>query len=171
MHMNIFAINISMKYILFSLAILSAACNDNEQQKETITNTDSIKIRTDSTLVNTSMEEIRAEEPLPVPTAPKIYANARFKGVTVEKTGDHQFLIKGKARVFEANISWVVEDGHNELKKGFVMTDAGAPEWGKFTFNIDVKKKRDNSTLTLILFESSAKDGSRQHELAIALYQ
>jgi hypothetical protein len=49
------------------------------------------------------------------------------------------------------------------------MTDAGAPEWGNFEFTIDVTKKRGNSTLTLILFESSAKDGSRQYELPIAL--
>jgi hypothetical protein len=63
-----------------------------------------------------------------------------------------------------------VEDGHDELKKGFQMTDAGAPAWGNFTFNIEVKKKRPNSTLTLILFESSPKDGSRTHELPIPLY-
>ena len=50
------------------------------------------------------------------------------------------------------------------------MTDAGAPEWGKFEFAISVHKKRKNSTLTLILFESSAMDGSRQHELPITLY-
>ncbi|MEO6488548.1 MAG: Gmad2 immunoglobulin-like domain-containing protein, partial [Ferruginibacter sp.] len=70
---------------------------------------------------------------------------------------------------FEAAFSWVVEDGHEELKKGFHMTDAGAPAWGKFDFTIDVQKKRENSTLTLILFESSAKDGSRQYELPIVL--
>jgi len=62
-----------------------------------------------------------------------------------------------------------VEDGHDELKKGFEMTDAGAPEWGNFIFTINVAKKRPNSTLHLIIFESSAKDGSRQHELPILL--
>ncbi len=50
------------------------------------------------------------------------------------------------------------------------MTDMGAPEWGNFSFTVDVEKKRPNSTLTLILFESSAKDGSRQFELPILLY-
>ncbi len=160
-----------MKRILFLFIIIFSACNNTDQQKETSkVKTDSLKINADTTLVNIAMEEIRTEEPPPLPPAPKIYSNARFKEVTVKKTGDHQFLVKGKAQVFEANISWVVEDGHNELKKGFQMTDAGAPEWGNFTFSIDVKKKRDNSTLTLILFESSAKDGSRQHELPIVLY-
>ncbi|MBK7232918.1 MAG: hypothetical protein IPH93_11830 [Saprospiraceae bacterium] len=49
------------------------------------------------------------------------------------------------------------------------MTDAGAPEWGNFEFGIHVQKKRANSTLTLVIFESSAKDGSRQNELPIPL--
>ncbi len=49
------------------------------------------------------------------------------------------------------------------------MTEAGAPEWGKFEFTIDAKKKREISTLILILFESSAMDGSRQYELPIVL--
>jgi hypothetical protein len=49
------------------------------------------------------------------------------------------------------------------------MTDAGAPDWGKFNFVVDAKKDRENSTLHLILFESSAKDGSRQHQLMIPL--
>jgi hypothetical protein len=50
------------------------------------------------------------------------------------------------------------------LKTGFTTTDAGAPEWGNFDFTIDIEK-RESSTLTLILFEESAKDGSRNYEL------
>ncbi|MEO6254453.1 MAG: Gmad2 immunoglobulin-like domain-containing protein [Ferruginibacter sp.] len=158
-----------MKRIFFFISFIAASCNGHEQQVQTI-DTTSVKSRVDTTLVDIKMEEIKAEEPPPPPPPQKIYANPRFKDVTVERTGNHQFLIKGKAQVFEANISWVVEDGHEELKKGFQMTDAGAPAWGNFTFSIDVQKKRQNSTLTLILFESSAKDGSRQHELPIMLY-
>lgn len=63
----------------------------------------------------------------------------------------------------------MVEDGHNELKKGFEATDAGAPEWGNFGFIVNVKKERLNSTLHLILFETSTKDGSRQFELPVPL--
>jgi hypothetical protein len=156
----------TMKSILFCLAMMGAACNNAEQQDQSTT--DSAKIRIDTTLVDIKLEEIRSEDPPPPP--PKIYANARFKNVLVVRKGEHEFSIQGKAQVFEANISWVVEDGHEELKKGFVTTDAGAPAWGNFEFSIDVQKKRPNSTLTLILFESSAKDGSRQHELPIRLY-
>ncbi|MEO6760679.1 MAG: Gmad2 immunoglobulin-like domain-containing protein [Saprospiraceae bacterium] len=101
---------------------------------------------------------------------PKIYSNERFKEVRVEKTGEHTFLLQGKGQIFEAGFGWVVEDGHRELKKGFEMTDAGAPEWGNFSFTVDVQKERANSTLLLILFESSPKDGSRQYELPVVLY-
>lgn len=166
-----------MKYFLFYLLLAGTACNSSEKQSETTTTAPG-KIQADGTPVKDTLVElvdIRVDDsfpkpPPPPPPKPTIYSNKRFKDVTVERTGDHQFLITGKAQVFEANISWVVEDGHNELKKGFVTTDAGAPAWGNFKFNIDVTKKRANSTLTLILFESSAKDGSRQHELPIVLY-
>jgi hypothetical protein len=99
----------------------------------------------------------------------KVYSNARFREVTVQKVGENRYLIEGEAQIFEANFGWVVEDGHQELEKGFEMTDAGAPEWGRFSFTVEAEKVRPNSTLTLVLFESSAKDGSRQHELPISL--
>jgi len=100
---------------------------------------------------------------------PKTYSNERFKDVKVDKSADGKYIVSGTAQIFEASFSWIVEDGHNEIKKGYEMTDAGAPEWGNFSFEFFVEKERPNSTLMLILFESSAKDGSRQHELPIAL--
>jgi len=106
----------------------------------------------------------------PEGVSPQVYSNARFKDVTVEKTGDNTFLIKGKGQIFEANFNWVIEDGHEELQKGYTMTDAGAPEWGNFSFSVTAPKKNPNSTLHIILFESSPKDGSRTHELPIPLY-
>ncbi|MER3464992.1 MAG: sporulation protein [Chitinophagaceae bacterium] len=101
--------------------------------------------------------------------SPKAYSNQRFRNVTVQKIADNQFRVQGEAQIFEAMFSWVVEDGHHELKKGNQMTDAGAPAWGKFHFTIAIPKTNANTTRTLILFESSAKDGSRQYELPIAL--
>lgn len=97
------------------------------------------------------------------------FSNQRFKDVTVEKIVENKYTISGKAQIFEANFSWVVEDGHNEIKKGHEMTDAGAPAWGNFKFTIEVEKQRPNSILTLVLYEISAKDGSRQYELPIPL--
>ena len=98
-----------------------------------------------------------------------VYANQRFRNVQVKKLGDYKYHVTGQGQIFEASFGWVVEDGHNELKQGHEMTSMGAPEWGDFSFNIEASPTRPNSVLHLILFETSAKDGSRQHELAIPL--
>ena len=164
-----------MKCLPILLAIALAGCNASDQPKENEVTTDSVLTRDTIAGEKEQPDKIETEKPgiarpPAPPSAPKIYSNKRFKDVTVEKTGEHSFLIKGKGQIFEANFSWVVEDGHEEIKKGYQMTDAGAPEWGNFSFTIDVEKKRANSTLHLILFEISAKDGSRQYELPIFLY-
>jgi hypothetical protein len=150
-----------MKITYLFLLVLLVACNNGNSETETENNTDTRQ-------VDSAGNPDAAINKTPLPVG-KVYSNARFKEVTVEKIGEHQFRIQGKGQIFEASFSWVVEDGHNELKSGYQMTDAGAPEWGHFSFTIEVEKQRENSTLTLILFESSPKDGSRQHELPIVL--
>jgi hypothetical protein len=118
--------------------------------------------------IKPTVEQINPADEKPK-LVPKVYANKRFRDVTVEKIAANKYRVKGKGQIFEAAFSWVVEDGHNELKQGHVMTDAGAPEWGNFNFVVEVAKQRSNSTLHLILYETSAKDGSRQHLLPIKL--
>lgn len=144
-----------MYRLYFLIAIIIGGCNSRVPETQVQEKTDTVMMEKEITTP---------------PAQAKVYANERFKDVTIEKTGEHNFLITGKGQIFEANFSWVVEDGHDELLKGFQMTDAGAPEWGNFSFTIDISKKRENSTLTLILFESSPKDGSRQYELPMMLY-
>ncbi len=149
-----------MKHILWFTVLLLWGCNNNP--KNNTPEEQAVPTPTETTVV---------EKPVkPVTLLPKQYENQRFKEVSVDMISDTQFRIFGKAQIFEATFNWVVEDGHEELSKGYEMTDAGAPEWGKFDFTIDIKKKRENSTLHLILFETSAMDGSRQHELPIPLY-
>lgn len=144
------------KYIVAIITVLFFSCNskteDSEKDSDTIRNEISVP---DKTLIKT--EENRT------------FSNRRFKDVIVQKIAENTYSIQGKGQIFEANFGWVVEDGHEEIKSGFQMTDAGAPEWGNFNFEIAVEKKRANSTLTLILFETSAKDGSRQYELPLML--
>lgn len=144
-----------MKAIFVFIVFALFACNES-RKNETETSVDSSQATND-------------ESETQSPSALKQYSNNRFRNVTVQKVGENSYTIEGIGQIFEANFNWVVEDGHNELQQGFQMTDAGAPAWGKFKFSIEVEKQRPNSTLTLILFESSAKDGSRQHELPIAL--
>ena len=142
-----------MKIAILLIGILMISCNRGKTDETGSPHPDK-----EATFIETN-EKIAVPE----------HSNARFRHVTVEKTDGNSFRIRGEGQIFEASFSWVVEDGHNELEKGFQMTDAGAPEWGKFDFTIEAKKVQENSTLTLILFEASAKDGSRQHELPIAL--
>ena len=147
-----------MKRILFILFILITSCTKKEKAAEETQ--EPVKIS----------DTVHVKKEVPLKTSLPHYSNERFRNVTVEKVNGDQFRVKGEGQIFEASFNWSVEDGHDELKKGYEMTDAGAPEWGKFDFTIDVAKNRENSTLTLILFESSPKDGSRQHELLIALF-
>ncbi|KGT72726.1 sporulation protein, partial [Bradyrhizobium japonicum] len=95
--------------------------------------------------------------------------NEFFKEITAKKIKEDTFEVKGKAKVFEGVLDYVVEDGHNELAEGSAKASKGAPEWGDFSFTVNVKKDTPNSTLMLILFEKSAKDGKRKGELPIAL--
>lgn len=162
-----------MKSILFFLLIILAGCNTNDQQNTKESETETIVkdevVISEKTVDTAVLRQTDVKDPIE-PAQSKTYSNQRFKGVTVTKTGDQEFSIEGKAQIFEASFSWVVEDGHEELKQGYNTTDAGAPAWGNFSFTINAPKKRSNSTLHLILFELSAKDGSRQHELPILLY-
>lgn len=147
-----------MKRLFWIAIILLVSCNKGNKKA---TEPDEI-LKTSDTISTPKTTSSDLE-------TPKKYFNKRFREVTVEKVNRNTFRVRGEGQIFEANFSWVVEDGHNELKNGFEMTDAGAPEWGKFDFTFEILKQDENTTLTLILFEISAKDGSRQHELPIAL--
>jgi hypothetical protein len=160
---------------LFLVMIISLeACNGTATNETTATITDSVFER-DTLPVKEVEKDDDDDQPDVRDTitddtdTAKVYSNKRFRNVRVKKVSEGVYAIRGKAQVFEASFSWVVEDGHNELLQGHEMTDAGAPEWGKFNFKVKVNKKTSNSTLHLILFEVSAKDGSRQHELPIPL--
>lgn len=148
-----------MKNIVIVIALFLVACSENGTET-------TIPVRTE-TNSSVSKDSIDVKEP---DFLSEVYSNDRFKDVTVDKTGEHTFLIKGEGQIFEGSFGWIVEDGHYELKKGFATTDAGAPEWGSFSFEVEVEKKRENSTVHLILFETSAEDGSRKYELPIRLY-
>lgn len=90
-----------------------------------------------------------------------------FSPISEEEIGP-TFTVEGEARVFEAAFSWVLEDGHNILAEGHEMTDAGAPEWGKFKFDVNFEYATQPHMM-LILYVSSANDGSPEHQLIIPL--
>lgn len=151
-----------MRILMLLLLTSLVACNSNPEKNE-LTKTDSMVTIIDTSSAPTLIEADNAVS--------KKYNNDRFREVYVEKISENKFRIRGQAQMFEATISWTVEDGHNELKDGFETADAGAPAWGNFDFIIDVAKERENSTRSLLLYESSAKDGSRQNVLNMPLDQ
>lgn len=152
-----------MKYLLAFLALIALGCQAKVSTEVETENKDTISV--DNT--RTDQDTVYKDS---IGMSPKVYSNERFRNVTVEKTGENTFTIRGQGQIFEANFNWVIEDGHEELQKGYTMTDAGAPEWGNFSFTVTAPKKNPNSTLHIILFESSPKDGSRQYELPVLLY-
>ena len=150
-----------MKWTILLSTLLLFACNKKETQRTTVAKDTIMEIPEIIKVVKAAKPEN---------STPKKYSNERFKEVTIERLDENNFRVRGKGQIFEASFNWIIEDGHDELKTGFQTTDAGAPEWGNFDFTITVEKKRENSKLTLVLFESSAKDGSRQYELPILLF-
>lgn len=85
-----------------------------------------------------------------------------FRDITV--TGEKgEYVVKGEARVFEGNFMYSVEDGHNvQIEPTSFQVDEGAPSWSTFELTIEIPEEDlpNFGTLTLTLFEESAKDGS-----------
>lgn len=96
--------------------------------------------------------------------------NVAFRNISVSGSQGN-YVVTGEARIFEATLQYEVEDGHNVLLEGFDTASEGAPAWGTFTLNINIPEVDlpENGTLTLILFEESAKDGSRVNQLYVTL--
>lgn len=77
-----------------------------------------------------------------------------------------QIVVRGLARVYEGTILYEFEDGHFILDEGFTTATEGAPGWGEFEIVIELDDIAGYSG-RVILFEESAKDGSRINELQI----
>ena len=146
-----------MNWLVFSLIIILSACTGNNGSEPSNSKTKAVQ----PPLISTDSQSTKRES--------KSYANARFKNVVIEKLKEDTYEVTGEGQIFEASFSWVIEDGHNELQSGYSTTDAGAPAWGKFNFTVTAAKARANSFLHIILFEISAEDGRRTHELPILL--
>ncbi|MFC5529849.1 Gmad2 immunoglobulin-like domain-containing protein [Cohnella yongneupensis] len=96
--------------------------------------------------------------------------NNAYRNIKVSGQGGH-YTVTGEGRVFEAVMSYAVEDGHNYLLEQNVQLDEGAPAWSPFQLNIVIPAKHipSNGTLMLELFEYSAKDGTKINILSVPL--
>ncbi|MYL51217.1 hypothetical protein GLV98_17100 [Halobacillus litoralis] len=113
---------------------------------------------------NTEKDEESAEEDSEkdAPTSQHDGDGQAFRDITV--TGEKgSYVVKGEARVFEGSFMYSVEDGHNvQVEPTAFQVDEGAPSWSTFELEIDIPEEDLPmfGTLTLTLFEESAKDGS-----------
>lgn len=96
--------------------------------------------------------------------SPQAHASNRFNDGQVKKAAGNRFRGTGKARVFEARFDWAVQHNGQPLATGFESTDAGAPAWRNFAFALPGVKAGAATPRPLVLFESGAKDGGRQHQ-------
>jgi hypothetical protein len=112
-------------------------------------------------------EELRRAE---ISYGTQTHGNTAFRNLEASGS-DGQYTVTGEARVFEANMSYAVSDGHSYLLEGFHTLNEGAPVWSAFTLEIEVPQDElpVNGTLTLEVFEYSAKDGSKINILAVPL--
>ncbi|MBO8156247.1 MAG: hypothetical protein H0Z32_07310 [Bacillaceae bacterium] len=96
-----------------------------------------------------------------------------FRNVEVEGTNG-KYKVTGEARVFEGVFMYNVEDGHQLLVEDTpVQVGEGAPSWSEFEIEIDIPEDQlpVNGTLTLVLYEGSAKDGTPTNQVYVSLEQ
>lgn len=98
------------------------------------------------------------------------YSNKVFRNVVVSETGNGYFEINGEANVFEATFYYFLRQNKKESDVEFVTVNTLSSEWGKFNFNFNTNFYKKDIPLYLVIFESSAKDGSRVNELIIKLF-
>lgn len=99
-----------------------------------------------------------------------VYSNSKFRNVRVVEVVTGIFEIKGEARVFEATLNYILRQENEVSDEAFATASKGAPDWGNFSFTVNATIFKPNVPLYLMLFETSAKDGSRQDELSIRLF-
>ncbi|QNO14067.1 Gmad2 immunoglobulin-like domain-containing protein [Alkalicella caledoniensis] len=110
--------------------------------------------------------------PVEIPKSNDKYAveNQSFRVYEPIIDENNNLVVKGLARVFEGTIQYEFEDGHYLFDKGFVTASEGAPGWGEFEIVLDLDDVSNYyGTGTVILYEESAKDGSRLHEIHITV--
>lgn len=75
-------------------------------------------------------------------------------------------IIKGKARVFEANFRIHIEDGHNYLAEKILMADEGAPAYGNFSIRLPFNKPTNPNGFVVLSYANMA-NGKMIEELTI----
>jgi hypothetical protein len=98
------------------------------------------------------------------------FENNAFRQIKV--VGENgEYIITGEARVYEAVFHYAVTEGHFYYIEEWMTVDEGGPSWSPFTIEISIAEDDlpVNGTVSLELFEESAKDSSRVNRLNVPL--
>ncbi len=159
------------KVVYFLLALIAAigltACSSQKNVKEPDKD-QAVETPKDG---KPAVEEPAKEEPAvekPAQPAPetKVYHNEAFKDVVVSESGG-QFVVTGKAQVFEGVFQYKLSDGDKVLLEDHYQT-AGAPAWGDFNITFG-KNLISGNDAVFELFVYSAKDGSKINVLEVPI--
>jgi hypothetical protein len=74
--------------------------------------------------------------------------------------------VTGTANTFEANVEWELQAGGKVVEKGFTTASSGSGERGTFDFEVPYNAR---GPATLVLYQTSAADGSRQDVFPVPL--
>lgn len=96
--------------------------------------------------------------------APQILVESPLRGAAVSAP----LRISGTANTFEATLQYQLLAGGRAIAKGFVTATSGSGTRGTFDAHVDFEAE-PGTKLELYAYESSAEDGSPQHEVRIPL--
>ncbi|WP_458414357.1 Gmad2 immunoglobulin-like domain-containing protein [Schinkia sp. CFF1] len=155
--------------LITSLAaiLIMSACGTGGQEKVNVKTPEQVAGTETPTNTNGTTETTPGEDPQTTPDSnagedQEVVNSDVFRNITI--TGDKgEYVVKGEASVHEGVFYYTVEDGHEyQVEETKVSVEKGAPAWGPFELNISIPEDMLplNGTLTLELFERSAKDNS-----------
>lgn len=108
---------------------------------------------------------------------PQLYGLKHMEQITAESKGikllapvkgENGLTVRGIARVFEATVSWRINDNKGQAKKtDHINAAIGGPDWGYFSFEVSNEYQQAGSSLTI--YEASAKDGTPINVIEIPL--
>ena len=95
--------------------------------------------------------------------------SATFRNIKTDQI--EQFMLTGKASVFEGTYQYVVKQGERVIVKGFGTASQGGPEWGTISQTISISKSKLSGKEPLIveIFEIDQESGAVVNNLAAPL--
>ncbi|MGM0877436.1 MAG: Gmad2 immunoglobulin-like domain-containing protein [Bacillota bacterium] len=158
-----------MFFLLLSVLMLVACTQEQEPQKPSQEEQTQIEKETDKDALSEEKfeeEEVRSNNEKNVAVENEAFRIFEPLPTSEVSTG---FSVIGEARVFEGTVQYELQDIQgNVISEGFTTATDSGPEWGDFEISVkyDIDKQTEG---TLFIFEESAEDGSRLHEIQIPL--